>query len=115
MKKQLTCKEGVQEAMYSRLKDIETLYTAEEQYTEELGSLYEYGLCIDYVEPGTWKNQVKGFTRYQLSFGGPQEEFRIYDNSERAEFWFLDWFDGAMSVVPNRYVPMIREIMGKDL
>ena len=97
--------------MYSRLADIRKLYKAENQETEELGSLNEYGLSLDYVEAGTWKNQVKGYKRYQLSWGGPSEEFRLYDNSHRIEFWYLDWFDGAYAIVPKRDNAMITDIM----
>lgn len=97
--------------MFLRLSDIRKLYNAENQSTDELGNLYEYGLSLDYVEPNTWKNQVKGYTRWQISWGGPSEEFRLYDNSTRVEFWFLDWFDGAFSIVPDKDTAMITSIM----
>ena len=63
---------------------------------------YEYGLAFDYVEPGTFTDQQEGYLRYQISYGGPSEEFRFYVSlgpqgyvPHRIEFWFLDWFDGA--------------------
>ena len=71
---------------------------------------HEYGLSFDYVEPGTFENQDEGYLRYQISYGGPSEEIRFFvsptQNSGyygvttnwhlyRAEFWYLDWFDGA--------------------
>jgi len=59
----------------------------------------EYGLCFDYVSAGTFKNQDRGFWRYQISYGGPSEEIRFYADRDGlmtgAEFWYLDWFDGA--------------------
>lgn len=60
----------------------------------------EYGLCFDYVAPGTFDNQPTGYWRYQISWGGPSEEIRFYgspsDNAPALiEFWYLDWFDGA--------------------
>ena len=59
----------------------------------------EYGLSFDYVEPNTFNDQPEGFFRYQISWGGPSEEFRFYVNPDfschRIEFWFLDWWDGA--------------------
>jgi hypothetical protein len=65
----------------------------------DLGPFNEYGLAFDYVAPGTFTDQEEGFWRYQLSYGGPQEEFRFYSSDMRRvyriEFWFLDWFDGA--------------------
>ena len=59
----------------------------------------EYGLSFDYVAPDTFKDQEQGYFRYQISWGGPSEEFRFYVGAElnpyKIEFWFLDWFDGA--------------------
>ena len=107
----LTCKNKVKEAMFSRLNDIRRLYKAEDNQTEDLGSLYEYGLSLDYVKPKTFPNQNNGYTRYQLSCGGPSEEFRWYNDSSRVEFWYLDWFDGAYSLVPDKDLGMIKSIM----
>ncbi len=97
--------------MFLRLSDIRKLYNAENQETDELGSLNEYGLFLDYIEPKTWPNQIKGYWRWQLSWGGPSEEFRLYDGSTRIEFWFLDWFDGAYAIVPDKDTDMIKSIM----
>ena len=46
-------------------------------------------------------DQETGYWRFQLSWGGPSDEFRIYTVSEdtkdieHIEYWFMDWFDGA--------------------
>jgi hypothetical protein len=43
---------------------------------------------------------VKGYWRYQLSWGGPSDEFRFYaggcgdQEPYRISYVFLDWFDG---------------------
>ena len=66
-------------------------------------SLYEsfsnYGLSFDYVEPYTFSDQERGYFRYQISWGGPAEEFRFYTDENLSltniEYWFLDWGDGA--------------------
>ena len=70
-----------------------------EEDVEDYGSLHEYGLSFDYCYPE--KNDA-GYFRYQLSWGGPSDEFRIYANQVkygwkvyRIEYWFMDWFDGA--------------------
>jgi hypothetical protein len=67
--------------------------------TPELGPVYEYGLAFDYVAANTFKDQREGYFRWQLSWGGPSDEFRFYVDAEkrcrRVEYWFLDWFDGA--------------------
>lgn len=66
----------------------------------ELESLQsEYGVGFDYVAAGTFERQRVGYFRYQLSYGGPAEEFRFFVDPEhnliRAEFWLLDWFTGS--------------------
>lgn len=104
-----TCADKVQGAFESRMGDIRTMYEALDQTTEELGSLNEYGLSMDYVEAGTFEGQRAGYKRYQLSYGGPSEEFRIYDNDE-VEFWFLDWFDGACVQVRGEDADIIRHL-----
>ena len=60
----------------------------------------DYPLSFDYVEANTFTDQEEGYFRYQISWGGPQEELRIFENGT-IEFWFLDWFDGACIDVSN--------------
>lgn len=96
------CAQRVRAHYKSRMRDIKTLYNAEEQQTEELGSLNEYGLSIDYVAKGTFKDQRVGYFRYQLSYGGPSEEYRYYPTSDKLEFWLLDWFDGAKVTITSK-------------
>jgi hypothetical protein len=65
----------------------------------------EYGLSFDYVVPGTFDDQDEGYWHYQISYGGPSEEIRFYSSDNRtlykAEFWFMDWFDGAKVLVTS--------------
>ena len=97
--KELKCKDRVYNNLQGRLKDLQTLLNAPEYENEELGSLYDYGLCVDYVEPNTFNDQKEGYIRYQLSWGGPSDEFRYFINPNglihRIEYWFMDWYDGA--------------------
>lgn len=104
MTKQKTCAERVEEHLQSRIDDLEKLFRAyqegeEERHSDELGIFTEYDLCFDYVAPGTFDDQAEGYFRYQLSWGGPSDEFRFFTNPDfsiyRIEYWFLDWFDGA--------------------
>ena len=60
---------------------------------DELGSFYDYGLCFDFVDAGTFDNS-EGYYRYQLSWGGPSDEIRFY-NDGTIECVFLDWFVGV--------------------
>ena len=60
----------------------------------------ERGLSFDYVEPNTFNDQTRGYWRFQLSWGGPSDEFRIYtdiftNKIHYIEYWYMDWFDGA--------------------
>lgn len=102
--KQQTCKQRVRAHLKDRYSDLNKLWKAyckdSEGDVEDLGNIFEYGLAFDYVAPGTFKDQDEGYWRYQLSWGGPSDEFRFYSSSPsdkpyRIEYWFLDWFDGA--------------------
>ena len=63
--------------------------------------IYEYGLSFDYVASETFGDeQVEPYWRYQLSWGGPADEFRIFSDGHnlkpyRIEYHFIDWMDGA--------------------
>lgn len=108
---QPTCKDRITEHYRGRMKDLRKLVKLDRAGKDEgdpdLGTLNEYGLCFDYVPAGTFKNR-RGYWRYQLSYGGPSDEFRFYADEyhggagrgmlhsvEKVEYWFLDWFDGA--------------------
>jgi len=86
-----SCAQLVQEQFEDRLEDLKVTDPDDENYTE--------GLCFDYVEPNIRYNQLEGYWRWQLSWGGPSDEFRIYINPDksvhRIEYWYLDWYDGA--------------------
>ena len=57
------------------------------------------GLSFDYVTPFTFKDQPEAYYRFEMSWGGPSDEFNIYTDSskniQKIEYWFKDWFDGA--------------------
>ena len=61
---------------------------------EKIGHPHEYGLSFDYVEPDTFDDQPDGYWRYQLSWGGPSDEFRFHGDG-RIEYRYHDWWDGA--------------------
>ena len=81
--RQRSCADQVQEHLEDRLKELHTVE----------------GLCFDYVDPNTFNDQREGYWRWQLSWGGPGDEFRIYVNPDksvhRIEYWYMDWYDGA--------------------
>ena len=132
------CKDKVESAFVSRMEDIRHLVKADggdgyycetcKEYGHdpecwncektdnvidieaEIGRLNEYGLSIDLVEAGTFEGQREDYIRYQISWGGPSEEFRIYKNGD-VEFWYLDWFDGASIDVRGEDAETIKEIV----
>ncbi|MDP2371905.1 hypothetical protein [Rhodoferax sp.] len=67
----------------------------------------EYALSFDYVAPGTFSDQPKGYWRYQMSWGGPSDEIRFFGGPvhfTKAEYWFMDWYDGAKLDVADERV-----------
>lgn len=69
----------------------------EDEIREELRErFYEHALSFDVVHAD---NAGESYVCYQISTGGPAEEIRFFCDFNRkpykAEFWFLDWFDGA--------------------
>ena len=113
-----SCKERVQDELNDRLTDIRKLWRLyrknPDAYNPDLGSVYEYGLCFDYVAKGTFQDQRRGYFRWQLSWGGPSDEFRFYTDEcldpVEIEYWFLDWFDGAKIVLQERDYDLLEEI-----
>ncbi len=118
MATQPTCQERVREELQGRIADLSKLWELWKKdphaYDEDIGNWNEYGLCLDYVAPGTFNNQKRGYLRYQLSWGGPSDEFRFYLdeslNTTRIEYWFLDWFDGAKIILKGRALELLQEI-----
>lgn len=60
----------------------------------------EYPLSFDYVEADTFGDH-DAYHRYQMSWGGPQDEIRFYQpfnatfNEGKVVYAFLDWYDEA--------------------
>ena len=81
-----------------RLDDIRKLLDAGGEYVEDIGELYEYGLCFDAVEEACEDcgTELFSYYRYQISTGGPGEEIRYkpWGDSWRCEFVYLEWFKG---------------------
>ncbi len=115
-----TCKDRVREHLKGRVDDLDKLWklyqNGDEDGDPDLGRFDEYGLYFGYVRPGTFSGQKRGYWQYQLSTGGPGDEFRFYCdenlNPTRIEYWFLDWFGGAkITLRPgSREDNLLREI-----
>ena len=119
MDRQNSCKERINENLKSRIFDLGKMWLAykdgdEDKYIDEIGNISEYGLSFDYVEPNTFKDQKEGYYSYQLSCGGPSDEFRFYVNLDlslyKIEYYFLDWFDGANKKLNGKTFNLLSEI-----
>ncbi len=116
--KQKTCQERVQEEFEDRMDDIRRLWRAYQKDPDksvvDVGTFSDYGLGFDYVAPGTFNDQKRGYFRYQLSWGGPSDEFRFYCDENfkpvEIEYWFLDWGDGATITLSGKDYALLDEI-----
>ena len=68
----------------------------------------DYPLCFDHVEADFFANDRgehthEGYSRYQMSYGGPQDEIRFY-NDNTVTYAFLDWGDGAEIDITNEAI-----------
>jgi len=72
---------------------------AYEDYEDFFDYVNQSGLGFDFVETNTFTDQKCGYWRFQMSWGGPSDEFRIYTDYDKninyIEYWYMDWFDGA--------------------
>lgn len=117
-KQMLNCKERIDTEMKNTMDTLRTLWELyrkdPEAYDDDLGNWLEYGLAFDYVASETFTDQRIGYFRYQISYGGPSEEFRFYTdrelNLDRIEYWFLDWFDGAYNILTGEDFSLLEEI-----
>lgn len=117
MEKQPTCEERVEGHLDSRINDIKQLMDAMFKGDEEvvdLGNMYEYGLSFDYVAGDTKYNDGPGYFRYQISWGGPADEFRFFTDPDmylhKIEYWFLDWWDGARRALYGTDETLMRDV-----
>ena len=120
-KKKETCQDLVGKKYNGRLADLESAYhyftiekkpaRAAHHYHEDLKEYQDFfdyvnqlGLCFEKIEAAPELEPISPYKsydyfRWQLSWGGPADEFRIYltgdEKIERVEYWYFDWFDAA--------------------
>ena len=107
MTEQPSCDVRIDKELEERLEDIKELW---ENYCsgdeDKATEWYEYGLCFDYVNPGTFGNE-RGYFRWQLSTGGPGDEFNFYvdcdDIPYKITYCFIDWYEitRRASILPS--------------
>lgn len=105
-----SCADLIERELASRAEDIAALwrsYQEGEEEHEELGNLFEYGLCFDRVDAGTFERQRAPYWRWQFCYGGPADELRIYDNDD-VVYAYMNWFDGAtLDLDPSEHKAVI--------
>ena len=91
--------QGNYERECKQLNDMVSWGENEEEWDD---SIHDYGLSFSWMpaaEPGE-----PGYFCWLLSWGGPQDEFRFFVDGDldlyKAEYWYLDWGDGAEVEVP---------------
>jgi hypothetical protein len=108
-----TCENRIEAHLAGRLADLRNLWNADAE-SGDADALTDYGLGFDYVPPFTFSDQPEGYFRYQLSWGGPSDEFRFFVNPDfschRIEYWFLDWFDGACRTMSGDEAELLMDI-----
>ena len=116
--RQAKCKDRVRREYRETIKIVRRLWalkcSGNETGDPDYGTFDEYGLCFGYCPAGTWTDQREPFFRWQLSTGGPGDEFRFYCGRDgapyRVEYWFLDWFDGAKVTLSGADEALMLEI-----
>lgn len=80
---------------------------------KDAGKLYNYGLGFDFTSAQDAKD-LKGFYRYQISWGGPSNEIRFYFD-DTIEFVCLDWFVGVgFDVTGEEWAEWLKETFDAD-
>jgi hypothetical protein len=88
---------------YFNLNDEDKSKHDKHEDLQSYEDLFDYvnqsALGFDFVSVNTFKGQDRGYWRFQMSWGGPSDEFRIYVDEENQieyiDYHYLDWFDGA--------------------
>lgn len=125
---QPTCEERINDAMRSRLQDLETLWKQyclgderDRKIADEIGIFEEYGLNWDVIPYRNKHNEIRYYVQFQISTGGPGEEIRWYLGWLKAgnnyalmvigtTFVYLDWFDMAEQRIPGEYIWLTDDI-----
>lgn len=99
--RELRCKDLVAGQWAIVLKDLRKILATEDQ-PEDGDTILSYGYGFDYVPAFTFEKQKEGYFRWTLSGGGPSSEIRFFAQASprgwklvRAEYWYMDWGDGA--------------------
>ena len=88
--KDIKCEERIDKHLEDVFEDFRVYLSDDDVRDHELPPLDEYALCVDVTD----HQEERPYIRYQLSWGGPSDEFRVFSKDEII-YVFMDWFDGA--------------------
>lgn len=112
----LSCADRLDNEYKNRMEGLRSVWEGYQSGDDKAEDFYNYyGLSFDYVAPHTFGDeQHEGYFRYQLSWGGPSDEFRFYVGPgyelHRIEYWFMDWYDGASRTLTGDDYDLLEEI-----
>lgn len=122
------CKPCLKRGEGNRSDEYETARRETDQCEDPTSEseLIDYALSFNYVTPGTFRDYDAGYFRYQISWGGPSDEFRFYCGPEvgvvgwicqpySIEYWFMDWGDGAKVTLTGEDHRFVMELWGSFL
>ena len=111
LKEKQSIKDIALDHLISRSEDIADIMQRQQSEDPDIADqayneFYEYGLSFEYVPPFKFPDQRAGFWCWQISWGGPSEEFRVYvDEDERIveiDFVYLNWGEGhTIPIITN--------------
>lgn len=113
LKEKQSIKDIALDHLTSRSEDIADIMQRQQSEDEDIkdqafNEFYEYGLSFEYVPPFRFENQRAGFWCWQISWGGPSEEFRVYVDEDEIvqeiDFVYKDW--GVYCAIPCNHKAM---------
>jgi len=112
--KQKKCADLIDGQLRKTMADVRKLwrlYQKDPEATDDrLGNFNDYGLSLAVVNP----EDGPSYVQWQLSWGGPSDEFRFYMNSlgncYSTEYVYMDWYDGAKKLVLGEDRALLMEI-----
>ncbi len=106
-KKELSCADRIEQNFQDRYEELQEDFKDQDFFPANF--FEQKGLSIDLVE----KEELDlddHFIRYQLSWGGPSDEFRFWKDG-KISYHFMDWYDHAEKDITAmlRYDPVIQK------
>lgn len=92
MSDQKTCEERIEEHLTTTIEDFKNALEGKFEEGEEYEDFIEWLNCYSLAYEDDPECRAK---KLELSYGGPADFFLFFTETERIEYHFQDWFDGA--------------------